>query len=865
MSDFIPELQFNGPLIDGPISILKDGSVLKTRPRINFVQGSNITITSADDAVNYRTDITVSTANISIVINNRAALRAYTGAVNNQFINELGYTVDGDGGGGLWHFSYPNTTAVDNDGTIIVPGGTYGSTATQGCWFRYGFGPTTSNNNPFINVRWFGAGTVNQYTSCVTPVLAAFNAIKTYSAAVGTSTGKLYFPTGSYSFNSKLSLNATGYSIDVIGNGNNTKLTFGFGANDIAVDDCMIQFSNFGEGSIIGGFAVTNPPLYTPCNFPYSILRFTSCNSCIVKDIVMSNMMTDGNFGSSSGITYIPNNPMYQGPTGAIWYESGSQTNFENIVIGSFGTAFCVGGDSGGTQPSARITNCWFKQSSTAITGVFTNGISGVKPTLVLASADTFQIDNIFVENGGPFKAFQGSTITSSGTYFTVTTPVAHNFLAGDYIVINGATNNTAYNKKWRITSIPSTTTIRVNETIASNETGVYCTSLYVCCLFGGGVAVSGSSSTSVAESTFRNIYTNQGGRQLQGSSSLYFCARKGNSSLQSYCGGILLSDMFCDYGENSIFIHGSPIAGYTATAISISNCRANGGPRTDFGGIRVEIGQQINIDGCYWQAALTAYPSGVTGLPSSGNWSLTPITAVAISDGGTSNGTAYGVNDVAITGGVLQSASQTSGLGALYSAALSVDGSKIVNIKTSGALIDLTSSNSTPLVLTNGATRNNSSTTPPIKAEIIACDFYTGRTVSVYATSTQAIANTTGTYVNFQAAELNDDIMWNSGNPTRITINKNIYRVKFNINLQFAAAPGAGAYVQLVKNSSDVWTMGWPNGSPYCSASFGTLTTALNDIWEVLVYQSSGVSINLSPAGGSRPSGNQFIMEIVK
>ena len=59
MSDFIPQLQVNGPLVNGPISILNNGTALKTRPRINFVSGPAFGITATDDTVNYKTDITL--------------------------------------------------------------------------------------------------------------------------------------------------------------------------------------------------------------------------------------------------------------------------------------------------------------------------------------------------------------------------------------------------------------------------------------------------------------------------------------------------------------------------------------------------------------------------------------------------------------------------------------------------------------------------------------------------------------------------------------------------------------------------------------------------------------------------------------
>lgn len=60
---FIPEVRFSGPLVPtGDISILKDGSPLKARPRINFVTGTGMSISVADDPTNYKTDITLENA-----------------------------------------------------------------------------------------------------------------------------------------------------------------------------------------------------------------------------------------------------------------------------------------------------------------------------------------------------------------------------------------------------------------------------------------------------------------------------------------------------------------------------------------------------------------------------------------------------------------------------------------------------------------------------------------------------------------------------------------------------------------------------------------------------------------------------------
>ena len=60
MADFIPELKLLSPLTPSPVSVLVDGSALKTRPRINFISGKNLQISSADNTTDYRTDITLS-------------------------------------------------------------------------------------------------------------------------------------------------------------------------------------------------------------------------------------------------------------------------------------------------------------------------------------------------------------------------------------------------------------------------------------------------------------------------------------------------------------------------------------------------------------------------------------------------------------------------------------------------------------------------------------------------------------------------------------------------------------------------------------------------------------------------------------
>jgi len=48
--------------LTSPITILKSGTPLQTRPRIDFIAGTNVTINVTDNAANYKTDITINSA-----------------------------------------------------------------------------------------------------------------------------------------------------------------------------------------------------------------------------------------------------------------------------------------------------------------------------------------------------------------------------------------------------------------------------------------------------------------------------------------------------------------------------------------------------------------------------------------------------------------------------------------------------------------------------------------------------------------------------------------------------------------------------------------------------------------------------------
>lgn len=790
----------------------------------------------------------------STAVSNRAALRALGLLPAGTVVEELGYATPGDGGGGTWVVVRGDTTTVDNDGTLVVRGGTYGTTASDQVFKRteavYYFG---AKNVTMLNVRWFGAGTGAFGYGDQLPVSRAFAALAIGYALPG---GGLYFPSGTYIFDGMLSLNAQNFSLDIRGDGGATEIAYAFSAStNLTTNYCLWHLQNLGQGSYIGDFKVTNRPIVDPSVYPPSILRFSNGAGWRAENITMTNMMTSGSSGVvSPSLVYAPNVPHYQGPGGAFWVDSGTSVSLRGInVFNCYGTALYIGGVS---TPSVEVKDCWLLQNSQAVSGAFANGVMGVRPTLWIDSGDTLKVDNLFVENGGPYRSFPASTITSYGTYFVVDTGVAHNFTAGDYIVINGATGNPNYNHKWRVDSVTSTT-LRVNQTVSGggNEASVYCTSLFVCCMFGGGLMDPGGM---VNESIIRNIYTNTGGRLIEGSVGLYFCARRNAANVTSdsyyYCAGLLLDGVYSDFGETTLFIHGAPRAGYSASAILCNSVRANGGPRGPFGGVRVELANDITINAPFMQAALTAFAGAlITPNPGTGNWSYSPMTAIAVSDGGASNGTSYGTADVSIFGGQLQSISETPGISPTQSTALSVEGTRIRNIKSRGSLIDVVSSNSLPLLLTGSAVRVSGS------EELINVDYFERAYASAYANSATSVPSGAGEFISFDASTKNDFSMWSAGSPTRLTVPAGVSKIRLSTNIVWAAAPGANAVIQIQKARSLIVAAASAGGGPYQSIMTQVLDVSPGDWFEVYAQYFLGGTLNV---GGSQAT--NFTMEIV-
>ena len=207
-----------------------------------------------------------------------------------------------------------------------------------------------------------------------------------------------------------------------------------------------------------------------------------------------------------------------------------------------------------------------------------------------------------------------------------------------------------------------------------------------------------------------------------------------------------------------------------------------------------------------------------------------------------------YGVADVAISGGLLQSVAVSQGLlgYGLSSCGLSVDGTRIQNIRCRASGIDLVSSNSNPLLLLNGASRWGNGLLG-VNQELIAVDFWTGRSATVCPSANQSIPNGVGTYLNqFNTTLTNDDSEWSSGAQDRLTVSRPLARVRIIATVTWAANPGNQTLLQIVKNTSAVIASSSLGNGPYDSLSSWDVPVVPGDYFQLLVQQSSGGAVNV-------------------
>jgi hypothetical protein len=584
-------------------------------------------------------------------IPDRAHLRALTGMVDNQYAVEAGYYFFTDGGGGTWIFNIGDTSSTDNDGTLIVPGGTYGTVATAGCWHRagtaaYGHG-VNDLNSTLLDVRWFGA--IANESDCVPGVTKAFAYLNSQPGVK--QYGGLIFPGGTYRISSKLVFDCSGLGgvgITIKGDGPGaTTLTYGM----TAADTCLIEIKNATLGSF-ENLSIQSPPyggiIYSP-----SVLWVHDTTSFSVRNIQGLNLVSTARNNADGGHFQV-------GPNNDLLVVDGCLS----IGSSSIGTAFHYAGGSG------IISNSSFKTS-------------GPTPCLHVSVSNTMMMYQNFFQGGGPYKSFVGAIITSTVSNFTITS-TAHGFLSGDYIVLRGA-SHAGYNTRWKISSVTANTLVILSAANLGSDTATL-ESLSSCAY------ISPRGSNVITEGQMSDCFFNTGGSPGVGSVGIFLD--------QWYLGSIgqlSISNCLTDYGFTSIFAHGTVVTdGQFASnlgGLSITNQRQNTGAADDFGGIRLE-------------GVVDCTVTGYRGFP--GN-NVTPGTgktfnSIVISDGGA----AHRTGAITINGGSLTNRNSSN----LYSAAtinaLVFDGPQVYDVTVTNPGLDTESSNAYAFKFINGAVATN-------------------------------------------------------------------------------------------------------------------------------------------------------------
>ena len=590
----------------------------------------------------------------ALSVASRSDLRAYTGAVNKQFIVEQGYYYEGDGGGGVWFFDSGDTASTDNDGTLVVPGGSYGTAATAGCWHRVGPGSyghgINDLNSTTLDVRWFGA--IPNESDIVTSVNHAFASLNNQPGVK--QYGCLYFPSGTYYFGSKVVFNGANLGnlgITIKGDGPGaTTLAYGLTASDT----CMIEIKNFTGGSFqdlsiqwFGYGGIVDSP---------SVLWIHDTTYFSLQNVQGQNHISTAVNGAAGGVVRLENN---------------TSMTMNGVIFGgsrSGGTQFYFGGGSGTYANSSFLTG------------------TNAAPCFRMPACNSIQLNNLFFQGGGPLIRQTGASITSNGSYFTVT-KTNHLFITGDYVVISGATYS-GYNGRWKIASVPNANTLTITSSLSLSSDTVTINTLPACALFAG---VSGQA---VTESQMQGCFFNtpSTGPGI-GSVGIFIDGWRGN------IGQLSIADSLTDYGYTSVFALGRANSdpGSSLSSVSISNLRQNTGAADDFGFIRLEGVANITVDG------VRDFP-GDNVTPGTGK----TFNAVVISDGGQ----AYLTQEITITGGNFTNLNSS----ALYPNAIInafvFDGPNVKNVRIVNPGVDSSNSGRTyPVSVTkyiNGASASN-------------------------------------------------------------------------------------------------------------------------------------------------------------
>jgi pectate lyase-like protein len=243
-------------------------------------------------------------------------------------------------------------------------------------------------------------------------------------------------------------------------------------------------------------------------------------------------------------------------------------------------------------------------------------------PCAVVSGVNTSKCSNTFFQGGGPWAQFDGSTISASGSVITVTTLTPHTFIAGGWVLIQGATN-AGYNGTWKVAAAPAptSTTISITSSVSLGADTASLSSLWYCWF-----------ANSITESDMDYCFFNTDGNPGTGSVGIgldSWGGSLGGGAIGEFC----VTNCICDYGNTAFFAQGRTNSDPASSChqITLVNVRPNGGPRDTFGCYRLEGVTTIVADSC------RAFPGGTGECDT---W--------VISDGGQ----AFNTQDILITGG---------------------------------------------------------------------------------------------------------------------------------------------------------------------------------------------------------------------
>lgn len=146
--------------------------------------------------------------------------------------------------------------------------------------------------------------------------------------------------------------------------------------------------------------------------------------------------------------------------------------------------------------------------------------------------------------------------------------------------------------------------------------------------------------------------------------------------------------------------------------------------------------------------------------------------------------------------------------------------------------------------------------------------DIFANRGSLVNRTSELLVLNATSTAVPWQGSVYNTDTIWVVGTPTRLTVPAGVTRVSLVGNANFDVNATGLRGVWFRKNGNDFVGGGNTRAAPNAAqqiilnVSSAVLVVIAGDYFELFVYQTSGVSLNVF---GTGPDTNTFAsMKIV-